>query len=575
MANQQGGAFTANTQNNPKNEQCKVVTTRSGKVIGQGIGDNLEVERQVVENEEEVDKEDNEKEEEDVHSDEEDVNNRGIAEKNKEVLVENEVEKNKKKEAGKNVPAHKLPYPKAQSKKDLERHLKRFLDIFKRLEINIPFAEALEQMSTYAKFMKEIMSKKHRYNDDETIQLDTNCSAIIQIRLPRKERDPRRVTLPVAIGTVNVGKALIDLGSSINLIPYSVVKLFGGLDMKLGRMTLQIADKSVARPMGIDEDVLVRVDKFVFSVDFVVMDIEEEDDVPLILGKAFMLATRMMIDYDGGLMKVRLDNEEINFNLHDAMKHPRDKGACFKVDAMDEVIMDTRKQLHKPTTLERVLTDALSVLSAEEEKEIEECLKELETLKEIPPKKAKMEELKDKDKVEESKVEMKVLPSHLKYMFLEEDGTKPIIISSSLSNIEEEKLIEVLKHNKEAIGWKLSDLKGISPSYCMHKIFMEDNFKPVAQPQRRLNPTMKEVVRKEVVKLLEARMIYPISDSSWVSPVQVVPKKGGMTVVKNEKNELIPTRTVTGWRMCIDYRRLNQVTRKDHFPLTFIDQMLE
>jgi len=104
---------------------------------------------------------------------------------------------------------------------------------------------------------------------------------------------------------------------------------------------------------------------------------------------------------------------------------------------------------------------------------------------------------------------------------------------------------------------------------------MEDNFKLVAQPQRRLNPTMKEVVRKEVVKLLEAGMIYPISDSSWVSPVQVVPKKGGMTIVKNEQNELIPTRTVTGWRMCIDYRRLNQATRKDHFPLPFMDQMLE
>jgi len=136
-------------------------------------------------------------------------------------------------------------------------------------------------------------------------------------------------------------------------------------------------------------------------------------------------------------------------------------------------------------------------------------------------------------------------------------------------------LIEVLKNNKEAIGWKLSDLKGISPSYCMHKIMMEDNFKPVAQPQRRLNPTMKEVVQKEVVKLLETGMIYPISESAWVSPMQVVPTKGGMTVVKNEKNELIPTRTVIGWRMCIDYRILNQATRKDHFPLPFMDQMLE
>jgi len=108
----------------------------------------------------------------------------------------------------------------------------------------------------------------------------------------------------------------------------------------------------------------------------------------------------------------------------------------------------------------------------------------------------------------------------------------------------------------------------------MHKIMLED-YKPIAQPQRRLNPTLKEVVRKEVLILLEAGMIYPISDSSWVSPVHVVPKKGGMTVVKNEKNELIPTRTVTGWRMCIEYRKLNQATRKDHIPLPFMDQMLE
>ncbi|MCH96468.1 hypothetical protein A2U01_0017454, partial [Trifolium medium] len=125
------------------------------------------------------------------------------------------------------------------------------------------------------------------------------------------------------------------------------------------------------------------------------------------------------------------------------------------------------------------------------------------------------------------------------------------------------------------MGWNIDDLKGISPAYCMHKIKMEAEYKPVVQPQRRLNPVMSEVVRKEVNKLLTAGMIYPISDSKWVSPVHVVPKKGGITVMKNEKSELIPTRNVTGWRMCIDYRRLNQATRKDHFPLPFMDQMLE
>jgi len=109
----------------------------------------------------------------------------------------------------------------------------------------------------------------------------------------------------------------------------------------------------------------------------------------------------------------------------------------------------------------------------------------------------------------------------------------------------------------------------------MHKIHLEAEYKSVVQPQRRLNPTMKEVVKKEFLKLLDAGMIYPISDSAWVSLVHVVPKKGGMVVVANEKNELIPTQTVTGWRICIDYRRLNQTNRKDHFPLPFMDQMLE
>src|SRR5436189_3022057 len=104
---------------------------------------------------------------------------------------------------------------------------------------------------------------------------------------------------------------------------------------------------------------------------------------------------------------------------------------------------------------------------------------------------------------------------------------------------------------------------------------MEEEYKPVVQPQRRLNPAMQDVLRKEVVKLLDAGIIYHISDSEWVSPIHCVPKKGGMAVMQNDKNELISTRTVTGWRVCIDYRKLNEVTCKDHFPLPFIDQMLE
>ena len=170
---------------------------------------------------------------------------------------------------------------------------------------------------------------------------------------------------------------------------------------------------------------------------------------------------------------------------------------------------------------------------------------------------------------------LKELPSHLKYAYLELPKSKPVIIYARLSDAEEQKLLKILKNYQESIAWSIDELKGISPSVCMHKILLEENAKPSVEHQRRLNPVMKEVVRKEVLKWLNAGFIYAISDSPWVSPVHVVPKKGGFTVIRNEKNELIPTRTVIRWRVCIDYRKLNTATRKDHFPLPFIDQMLD
>ncbi|XP_074297921.1 uncharacterized protein LOC141628720 [Silene latifolia] len=172
-------------------------------------------------------------------------------------------------------------------------------------------------------------------------------------------------------------------------------------------------------------------------------------------------------------------------------------------------------------------------------------------------------------------VEMKPLPSHLKYAFLGDEETLLVIISTKLSREQEEALIRVLKQHKEAIGWTMGDIKGISPTLCMHRILLEDEAKPVRQPQRRLNPPMMDVVKKEVLKLLHVGMIYPISDSQWVSPTQVVPKKYGLTVVENHEGVLIPTRVQNGWRVCIDYRRFNAVTRKDHSRLPFMDQMLE
>ncbi|GJW22388.1 reverse transcriptase domain-containing protein [Tanacetum coccineum] len=195
----------------------------------------------------------------------------------------------------------------------------------------------------------------------------------------------------------------------------------------------------------------------------------------------------------------------------------------------------------------------------------------------LPPMDLKQCEVTEvKSSIEEPpNLELKDLPSHLEYAFLEENDKLPVIIAKGLKVVEKEALLKVLKSHKRAIAWKITDIKGIDPRFCTYKILMEDDYKPTVQSQIRVNPKIHEVIKKEVLKLLDAGMIYPISDSPWVSPVHCVPKKGGITVVANEENELILTCLVTGWRVCIDYRKLNEATRKDHFPLPFMDQMLE
>ncbi|KAK1678400.1 hypothetical protein QYE76_039248, partial [Lolium multiflorum] len=218
------------------------------------------------------------------------------------------------------------------------------------------------------------------------------------------------------------------------------------------------------------------------------------------------------------------------------------------------------------------LEDSESEVFREERNELDEIFLRQPILKHDLP----VEDLGTTPPPKEDPVfDLKPLPDNLKYAHIDDKKIYPVIISSKLLEFEEERLLEILKKHRGAIGYTLDDLKGISPSICQHAINMEDDAKPVVEHQRRLIPKMKDVVRNEVLKLLEAGIIYPIADSRWVSPVHCVPKKGGITVVPNDNDELIPQRVVVGYRMCIDYRKVNKVTKKDHYPLPFIDQMLE
>ena len=165
--------------------------------------------------------------------------------------------------------------------------------------------------------------------------------------------------------------------------------------------------------------------------------------------------------------------------------------------------------------------------------------------------------------------------SHLCYTFLGANNTLPVIISAKLVEWQVEALVLVLRRFKRAIGWSIADIIGIPPGICTHKIKLVPECIPSIEHQRRLNPPMQEVVNKEIIKWLDAGVVYPIADSKWVSPVQCVLKKGGITVVPNDKNELIPMRPVIGWRVCMDYQKMNSWTEKDHFPMPFMDQMLD
>jgi hypothetical protein len=203
------------------------------------------------------------------------------------------------------------------------------------------------------------------------------------------------------------------------------------------------------------------------------------------------------------------------------------------------------------------------------------CLDDVVDYFSLVEEEVEFQDLEKEVKPETTLVELKQLPPRLQYVFLNGDHEIPVIISDNLSNDETRRLVATLEKYQSVIGYSLKDLKGISPSLCAHRIPMEQDHKPIREHQRRLNNVMREVVKKEVLKLLKVGVIYHVSDSEWVSPVQVVLKKGGMTIICIQKKELIPQRIVTGWWMCIDYQKLNKATQKDHFPLPFFNEMLE
>ncbi|CAM8978304.1 unnamed protein product [Rhodiola kirilowii] len=454
-------------------------------------------------------------------------------------------------------------------------------ELFSKVEINIPLLEAIKQIPRYAKFLKDLCTNRRRSNRNDQELMRRDVSAVMQRKVPPKCGDPGTYTIPCTTGNIRIENCMLDLGASINVFPFSIYSCLRiGLLEPTG-LTIQLADRSSKQPEGKIEDVLVQVGKLVFPADFYVLKMENggpTDHAPILLSRPFLKTSKMKIDCGSGMLSMEVEGEIFSFDMFRAMKHPMEFEEVHTLDALDDLVQEVQSE-PRADPLELILNGAES--SYELAEGLHETLAHLTISEPLTPGYEVNEVKLFKSStflpsvMQAPKIELKPLPVHLKYAFLGENNTLPVIIKSGLEAGQERSLIKVLRQHKLAVGWTLADLRGVSPAVCMHRILLEDGAKPSREPQRRLNPIMMEIVQKEIQKLLDADVIYPISDSQWVSPVHIVPKKTGITIEEDAEGKMVTIRVKNGWRMCIDYRKLNAVTRKDHFHLPFIDQMLD
>ncbi|GJR15937.1 reverse transcriptase domain-containing protein [Tanacetum coccineum] len=414
-------------------------------------------------------------------------------------------------------PKPSIPYPSRANKQKLREKddnlASKFVEIFRELHFELSFADALLHMPKFSSMFKSLLNNKE------------NCLTY----------QPSAVLVECL--------ALADLGASINLMPLSIWKKLSLPELTPTQMILELADRSTTSPSGIAEDVFVKVGKFHFLADFVVVDYVVDPRVPLILGRPFLRTARALIDVYGEELTLRVDDEAITFKVGQTLRYSyNDVVSINRIDVIDVACEEYAQEVlgfsdnsmsGNPTpSLDPILSTSSPSLTPFEEgdfilEEIKACL----TNDSIPPG-------IDNDNFD-PEGDLLLLEK-----LLNDDPSSPL--PSKELHVEELKIIKSSIDNP--LELELKDL----PSHLEYAFLEGTDKLPV-------------IIAKELKKMR----------SPWVSPVHCVPKKGGIIVIENDDNELKPTRLVTGWRVCIDYRKLNDATRKDHFPLSFMDQMLE
>ncbi|GFS36375.1 hypothetical protein Acr_00g0045610 [Actinidia rufa] len=436
------------------------------------------------------------------------------------------------------IPA---PFPqRLRAPKRPNNHAKIY-KLFEQVKINIPLLNAIKQIPAYAKFLKVLCTVKCNLNVYDKAFLMEQASSIIQTKIVPKYKDPKCPTILIVIRDTKIEHALLDLGASVNLLPYSVYKKLGLAELKPTSVTFQLTNRSIRLPRGGVKDVLVQVEKFYFLMDFVVLDMQPvanlENQIPIILGRPFLSTSNAFIQCRNEIVRLAFGNMTLELNIFNVAKQVGEKGEIHEVSCIDSIVqghMTTsllsdplESCLSVPPSLEYSLSPEVEYLySLLDVADLCEVNGWAPRFEELPP----IEEKILPSNVQTPKLELKPFPFTLKYAFLGKDETFPVVISSSLEESQETKLLELLRVHQNTIGWTIADIKGISPLICTHHIYLEDDVRPSRQPQRRLNPHMKDVVRNEVLKLLDVGIIYSITDSKLeslhrLSKTQLIYKK--------------------------------------------------
>nr|GEU91098.1 reverse transcriptase domain-containing protein [Tanacetum cinerariifolium] len=393
--------------------------------------------------------------------------------------------------------------------------MEKFFQIFHDLHFDISFADALLLMPKFASTIKSLFANKDKLFELAKVPLNEKCSAM----LLKKLGDLGKFLIPCDFLGMEVCHALADLGASINLMPLSIWKKLSLPELTPTRITLELADRSITRPKGVDEDVFIKVGKFHFLTDFVVVDFEADPRVPLILGRSFLRTGRALIDVYGEEITLRVNDESITFNLNQTMRNSStcDDTSVNRVDVIDIVcedfVQDVLDFQYNPKSSSPTLVSDDSISKSDTSK-VPIVKSSSPTLTPFGESDFFLEEIED---------------------FLNDDSI-PNEIENYVFDPEGDILLIEKLLNENPCQLPPMDLK----------VAEESKEKSSCRVKEGQNPKIHDVIKKEVIKLLDAEMIYPISDSPWASPIHCVPKKGGMTIVANENNELISTRLVTG-----------------------------